>query len=136
MTVGVEGWTLLACLWAIIPLVGGALFCFVPLYPLGDGERSKEASYLKNKLFWAIVIMMLCSGAAEITMGQWASAFAESALGVDKTVGDLLGPCAFALLMGGARVFYAAFSTRVRMRPFMAVCGVLCVLSYLLAVKV
>ena len=134
VTVGVEGWTLLACLWATIPLVGGLLFCFVPLYPLGgEGENKTGAPYLKNKLFWAIVIMMLCSGAAEITMGQWASAFAESALGVDKTVGDLLGPCAFALLMGGARVFYAAFSTKVRMRPFMAVCGVLCILSYLLA---
>lgn len=132
-TVGIEDWTLLAGLWAIIPLVGGVMFCFVPLYPMGDGERSREASYLKNKLFWAIVVMMFCSGAAEITMGQWASAFAESALGVDKTLGDLLGPCAFALLMGGARVFYAAFSQKIRMRTFMAVCGTLCIAAYLLA---
>ena len=132
-TIGIEDWTLLACLWAVIPLVGGVMFCFVPLYPMGDGERSREASYLKNKLFWAIVVMMFCSGAAEITMGQWASAFAESALGVDKTLGDLLGPCAFALLMGGARVFYAAFSQKIRMRTFMAVCGTLCIAAYLLA---
>ncbi len=133
-TLGMENWKYLACLWALVPLVGGLLFCFVPLYPMGDeAQKEKGGSYLKNKMFWTIVVMMFCSGAAEIAMSQWASAFAESALGVDKTMGDLLGPCAFAILMGTARIAYAAFSKKIRMRNFMAICSCLCIFSYLLA---
>lgn len=64
---------------------------------------------------------------------QWASVFAEAGLGVSKTIGDLAGPCAFAVLMGLARVFYAKFSEKVALAPFMLLSSILCIVSYLLA---
>ena len=58
-------------------------------------------------MFWLFLLLMVCAGASEQAMSQWASAFAESGLGVSKAVGDLAGPCFFAVLMGLSRVFYA-----------------------------
>ena len=66
-------------------------------------------------------------------MSQWASAFTESALGVSKTVGDLAGPCLFAVLMGLSRVFYGKMSERLDLPKTMLGCGALCVVCYLLA---
>ena len=88
--------------------------------------------FLKSKTFLLLWMVMLCGGAAEQSMSQWASEFAESALGIDKATGDLLGPCLFAVLMGSARVFYGKFSTRVNLDSVMQVCCVLCMASYLL----
>lgn len=132
---GVEKWPILALLWALVPTVGAILFSMVPLYPIGDpvANQKQPRAFLKNGLFWAIVVMMISSGAAEITMSQWASTFAETGLGVDKTFGDLLGPGLFAILMGLARVFYAKFSEKISLSKYMAVCGCLCIASYLLA---
>ena len=66
-------------------------------------------------------------------MSQWASAFAESGLGISKAAGDLLGPCLFAVLMGTARVLYAKCAARVSYRKALAFCACLCAASYLLA---
>ena len=107
-TVGREHWQILSALWSIIPISGAVLFSVVPLYPLPKDEPDKNGkSYLHNKIFWIICLMMLVSGAAEMTMAQWASAFAESGLKVSPEIGNLLGPFIFAVLMGSARVFYA-----------------------------
>ena len=76
---------------------------------------------------------MLCSGASELAMSQWASAFAESGLKVSKTFGDLLGPCLFAVLMGSARVIYSRFSDKVPLSKVMTASAVLCTISYLVA---
>ena len=85
-------------------------------------------------VFWLFVLLMVCSGASEQAMSQWASAFAESALQVGKTMGDLLGPCLFALLMGTSRAVYARFSRHMPLIPFMVGSGFLCIAGYLLAV--
>ncbi len=136
---GIENWPLMACLWAIIPFTDMILFCFVPLYSVGnedtkeDTEKKKNPSFFKNRIFWLIFLMMICGGAAELAMGQWASSFAESALGVTKATGDLLGACLFATLMGSARVFYGLFGNRISLDRFMAASGMLCILSYLIA---
>ena len=77
---------------------------------------------------------MVCSGAAEQAMSQWASLFAEEGLGVSKEVGDILGPCMFALLMGLSRVIYAVFGSKINLKNALTLSSVLCVLSYLLTV--
>lgn len=134
----VENWRYLTLGWAIVPIIGGILFISAPIY--NDHEQEKEKGALKSLLssgwFWLFGLLMTCSGAAEVSMGQWSSAFAESALKVDKTTGDLLGPCAFALLMGIARTLYAVISKKVNLKACMIGCAVLTIISYLLAVFV
>lgn len=134
ITVGVENWRLLACLWAIIPLANAVYFCFVPINTLVSAEESVPMKQLfKSKLFWIFVLLMICSGASEQGMSQWSSAFAEMGLNVSKTMGDLLGPCMFAVMMGISRVFYAAFSTKLNLTKFIAGSCVFCVAGYLTA---
>ncbi len=136
--VGIEHWRVLSCLWAIIPLVGAVAFCLVPIYDFEkpkdeDVAHASEHSLLRSGLFWLFFLMMFCGGAAEQTMLQWSSAFAESGLRVSKTLGDLLGPFSFAVCMGTARVVYAFSSERIKLRHFITLSAVLCVISYLLA---
>ena len=88
---------------------------------------------IPNHFFGVAIILMICAGASEMSMAQWASAFAESALGLTKSVGDLAGPCLFAITMGIARVLYGKFGDKIDLTKFMQASGVLCVLSYLLA---
>ena len=134
---GLENWRILSVLWAIIPFIGGIGFCFVPIYKLdGDTEEAQakhEKPLYKFPIFWVFLGLMLCAGASEQAMSQWASSFAESALGVDKSLGDLLGPFAFAFFMGSARVFYGLFSSKIKLRTYMMIAAYLCVLSYVLA---
>lgn len=137
---GVNNWIYLTLGWAIVPIIGGTLFVFVPVYNDSEQEKEKEKGALKALLssgwFWLFGLLMTCSGASEIAMGQWASAFAESALKVDKTMGDLLGPCSFALMMGFARTLYAVISEKVNLKACMIGCAFLCITSYLLTVFV
>jgi MFS family permease len=121
--------------WAIIPAIDLVLFCFVPINTLV--EKSEESSFkdlVKQKLFWVFLVMMLCAGATELSMSQWASAFAEAGLGVEKWIGDLLGPCLFAVCMGSARIFYAANSHRIGLKKGIFVSASICVVSYLIAI--
>lgn len=134
-TVGIENWEYLSLIWAIIPLVDLILFCFVPINTLV--EESEESSFkdlVKQKLFWVFLVMMLCAGATELSMSQWASAFAEAGLGVEKWIGDLLGPCLFAICMGIARVFYAANSNKIGLKKGIFISAGICVVSYLIAI--
>lgn len=134
-TVGIENWEYLSLIWAIIPLIDLILFCFVPINTLV--EESEESSFkdlVKQKLFWVFLIMMLCAGATELSMSQWASAFAEAGLGVEKWIGDLLGPCLFAVCMGTARVFYAANSNKIGLKKGIFISAGICIVSYLIAI--
>lgn len=132
--VGIEHWPILACLWALIPFVNIFLFAACPIEHLvEDGKSMTIGQLLKNGPFWVLIVLMVCAGASEMGMAQWASAFTESALGVSKTVGDLAGPCMFAVLMGISRVFYGKFGQKIDMTKFMISSGILCVFCYLLA---
>ncbi len=134
VTVGIENWQILAALWAVIPLLNAVYFCFVPINQLVNAEDSVPMKKLfKSKLFWILIFLMVCSGASEQGMSQWSSAFAEMGLNVSKTMGDLLGPCMFAVMMGISRVFYAAFSTKVNLMTFISGSCVLCIAGYLIA---
>ena len=131
---GIDRWRILACLWAMIPLYNIYNFASCPIEHLvGDGQRMSLRQLLKTPIFGVAIILMICAGASEMSMAQWASAFAESALGLSKSVGDLAGPCLFAITMGIARVLYGKFDEKIDLIKFMLVSGVLCVLSYLLA---
>ncbi len=131
---GTENWRILACIWAVVPLYNIYNFATCPIEPIvREGESMTIADLLKTKLFWMFIVLMVCAGASEISMSQWASAFAESSLGVNKAVGDLLGPCGFAVLMGLSRVWYAKYGERVELTGFMIASGALCLGSYLLA---
>lgn len=130
---GTESWRYLAFLWALVPLFNGIYFCLVPVPEvLAKGKSLGIKGLLKTRLFYAFALLMLCSGASEIAMSQWASAFAESGLRVSKTVGDLLGPCLFAALMGTARVLYARLSDKISLVKMMTLSGVMCIGCYLL----
>lgn len=131
---GIENWKILTFIWAIIPLLNTFNFISCPIESLvPDGESMGIKKLLKTPIFWLMILLMICSGASEISMSQWASAFTESALGVSKTVGDLLGPCLFALFMGLSRVLYGKFSAKLNLTKVMLACALLCVCCYLLA---
>ena len=130
----VKNWHILAILWAVIPFVNAFNFLKCPIERLTeDGEGMKMGQLFRIPLFWLMALLMVCSGASEISMAQWASAFTESAMGVSKTIGDLAGPCLFAVLMGISRVFYGKMSEKLDLTKTMLGCGALCILCYLLA---
>lgn len=131
---GIEHWRILACIWAFIPLANSLYFSFVPLYPIvNEHEKMSLKSLLCQKSFWLLMIIMVCAGASEQAMSQWASTFAESALHVSKTVGDLAGPCTFAILMGTARAIYGKFSEVIPLKKMMVASSILCIVCYLIA---
>ena len=131
---GIGNWRLLSLLWACVPLINGIYFCLVPIPPvLSENKGMSIAELFRTKLFYILAVVMLCSGASELAMSQWASAFAESGLGVSKTMGDLLGPCLFAVLMGSARVIYSKLSDKLPLTKVMTASAGLCVVSYLVA---
>lgn len=111
---GISNWRILAIFWALIPIVNAIFFTQVPIYSLQEeGEKGLTLKELcGNKVFWLMMIMMVCSGASEQAVSQWASTFAEQGLGVSKTVGDLAGPLAFAALMGTSRLLYGKFGDK------------------------
>ena len=131
---GTEHWRILACIWALVPLYNVFNFRTCPIEPIvPEGESMTMGQLLRTKIFWVFIVLMVCAGASELSMAQWASAFAESALHVSKTVGDLLGPCGFAVLMGLSRIWYGRYGEKVDLTVFMVLSGLLCVASYLLA---
>ncbi len=131
---GIENWKLMAVIWAVVPLYNIYNFATCPIEKLvADGEGMSMGQLFKTRVFWLFIVLMVCAGSSEIAMAQWASAFAESALHVSKTMGDLAGPCGFALCMGISRVLYGKFGEKVDLASFMACSGVLCLACYLLA---
>jgi fucose permease len=131
---GIEHWRWLACIWALIPLYNIYNFATCPIEHLTEkGEGMTLRELFKVPVFWLAVILMVCAGASELSMAQWASAFTEAALGFSKTVGDLVGPCLFAVTMGICRVLYGKYGPKMNLTRFMLGSGILCLCCYLLA---
>lgn len=131
VTAGVGRWAVLACVWAAVPLLNAVFFAFVPVYKLvEEGEALPASRLLKTRTFWLFFVLMLCAGSCELAVSQWASAFAESGLGVSKTVGDLLGPCLFAVMMGVSRVLFSLFGGRRSIHKMLAVAAAVCAAGY------
>ena len=134
---GTGNWRFMSFVWALVPLVNAFVFTRVPITTLEEEsghESVPVGKLLVMPLFWTLMLMMVCSGAAEVAMAQWVSDFTEAGLGVSKTLGDLLGTCFFAVMMGLARVIYARISDRVDMTRYMILSSTLCVAGYLLTV--
>lgn len=130
---GMNSWKWLAVLWALIPAVNIYNFATCPIEHLVDEGKGMGIRQLSRKpLFWLAVCLMICSGASELAMAQWASAYAEAALGLSKTIGDLAGPCLFAVTMGISRVIFGKYGDRMDLMKFMTGSGLLCVVCYLL----
>ncbi len=131
---GIENWKILAVIWSVIPLYNIYNFATCPIEQLvEDGESMTIGQLCKTRLFWLFIVLMICAGSSEIAMAQWASAFVESALHISKTVGDLLGPCLFAICMGISRVLYGKYGEKVDLTIFMAGSGIMCLACYLVA---
>ena len=131
---GIANWKVMAILWALIPIVNTIMFTRVPIAPLmEEGEKGLSLRELAGmKLFWVAMLAMLCGGACEHAVAQWASVYAETALGVGKTLGDLMGPMLFAIAMGLSRVMYGKFGDRINLYKFMAISCLGCIASYLI----
>ena len=132
--VGIENWKILAASWALIPICNGLVFLKTPMASLmEEGEKGMTFGELfRNKTFWWLLVMMICSGASEHSVAEWASAFSEKALGISKTVGDLAGPLSFAVCMGIARMIYGNFGEKIPLEKFMKGSALLCIGAYLL----
>ena len=131
---GIENWKWLSCAWAIIPFINMFNFSSCPIeHPVEDGEGMSIKGLLKVPLFWLAIVLMICAGASELSMAQWASAFAESALGLSKSVGDIAGPCLFAVTMGISRTIYGKYGYKLDLMKFMIGSGCLCLVCYVTA---
>ncbi len=131
---GIENWRIMACVWALVPLANIYNFATCPIEHLvEDGKGMSIGQLCKTPIFWIAVVLMACAGASELSMAQWASAYAESALGLSKTLGDLAGPCMFAITMGISRVFYGKYGEKVDLTVYMLGSGALCLVCYVLS---
>ena len=131
---GIERWKWLACIWALLPLYNIYNFATCPIEHLTEkGQGMTIGALFRTPLFWLAIVLMVCAGASELSMAQWASAYTEAALGFSKSLGDLVGPCLFAASMGICRVIYAKFGPKMNLIRFMIGSGILCLCCYLLA---
>ncbi|MBP1584080.1 MAG: MFS transporter [Lachnospiraceae bacterium] len=131
---GMDSWKWLACLWALIPAYNIYNFATCPIVPIvEEGKGMGIRQLAKKPVFWVSICLMVCAGASELSMAQWASAYAEASLGLTKTVGDLMGPCLFAVAMGISRVLYGKYGDKLDLVRFMLGSGALCVVCYLMA---
>lgn len=131
---GLENWRILACLWALIPLYNIFNFATCPIEPIvQDSEGLGMRQLFGKRIFWLFLLLMVAAGASESSMAQWASAFAEASLGVDKATGDLAGPCGFAFCMGLGRLWYGKKGQELDLTAYMTGSGILCFTAYLTA---
>ncbi len=131
---GIVHWRILACLWALLPLLNAFNFMTCPIERLTDEGKGLTIKELFSRpMFWLFIILMIGAGASEASMAQWASAYVESALGFSKNIGDIAGPCMFAVLMGLSRVIYGKRGHKMNLTNYMLGSGVLCLICYLLA---
>ena len=131
---GTQNWKIISVLWALIPIGNALLFSKVPIASLiEEGENVLSLTELFNtKIFWLFMLLIICSGACEQAVSQWASTFAERGLGVSKSIGDLAGPALFSILMGSSRLIYGKFGEKIDLNKMMIGSGCLCFLSYLI----
>ena len=130
--IGEDLWFVIPALWSLLPFYNLFRFLKVPLMPtVPEDERIPLKKLFASKIFLVAMLLMLCAGASELAMCQWSSLFAERALGVSKVVGDLMGPCLFAVFMGIGRTIYGVWGEKINLSRALALCAGLCILCYL-----
>jgi fucose permease len=137
LLVGQDMWYLLPLVWSLLPLYNFFKFRKVPLVPSPEeSKRTPLRTLFRSKIFLLALLLMICSGAGEHSMGQWASLFAEKGLGISKALGDILGPCLFAIMMGIARTWYGIKGQKTNIHTALTVCSALCVASFIVTALV
>ena len=137
LLLGHDLWFALPLAWALLPAVTLIRFTRVPLMPpVGESKRTPLKTLMTSKIFLLALLLMVCSGASEQAMGQWASLFAEKGLGITKTLGDLLGPCLFAVMMGTARTLYGMKGQKINIHKTLTISSALCMLSFVVTALV
>lgn len=132
LLLGDNYWYIVPALWAVIPLLNSIKFLRVPLTKtLSKEERTPLKELFFSKQFITSIIIMICAGASELAMSQWSSYFAETGLKVSKVMGDLLGPCLFAILMGLGRTIFGFNGERVNIKIILSLCAGLCIICYI-----
>ena len=130
--IGQDLWYIIPMLWSLIPFYNLFSFLKVPLMPaIPEEEKTPLKKLFTSKIFLVAMLLMLCAGASELAMCQWSSLFAERALGVSKVVGDLMGPCLFAVLMGIGRTIFGIWGEKIDLARALMGTAALCVLCYL-----
>ena len=131
---GTDEWRTAACLWALIPCFNIFYFMLVPINKLThNGEGMGIRQLLKSNSFRLLALFMLCAGASELAMSQWASAFAERGLNVSKTLGDIMGPCFFAVLMGSSRILHSKIGEKIKLEAYLKISAIICIISYFIS---
>lgn len=130
---GIGNWKILAIVWAAVPILNFFLFLNAPIAEPDNGRENGLSiqKLVRLKIFWILMLLMLCAGSCEQAVSQWASTFAEKGLGISKAAGDLAGPMLFAILMGTSRLIYGKWGEKLNLDKFMRFSGILCLLSYL-----
>lgn len=130
---GIGNWRILSLIWAVVPMLNAYVFLRTPIAPLiAEGEKGMTIRELfAEKTFWILVVMMVCSGASEQAVSQWASVFAEQGLHLTKALGDLVGPMTFAIMMGISRAFYGKYGDKINLERFMTASALVCIVAYL-----
>ena len=132
---GIDAWSVLPIIFALFPITALVMFSFVPINELrADEQRRGFKCLIKQNGFFTMVLIMICAGASELAISQWASLFAQKGLGISKSLGDLLGPCAFAVAMGLSRVTFGKFASKIKLERFMLASFTLCAISYIIIV--
>ena len=132
---GLESWLFLPLIFAVFPIIAGVMFLIVPINELdADTEHRGFKHLIRQNGFFTMVVIMVAAGASEVAIAQWASLFAEKGLGISKSLGDLLGPCAFAVAMGLSRVIFGKYAARIRLEKWITASFALCILAYLITV--
>lgn len=129
---GLDNWHIIAFIWAMVPTANFFIFLKAPIVvPKSEQQGGVRDKVFTKPFFYLLFVLMLCAGASEIAASQWASTFAEQGLGLNKAVGDLLGPCAFALLMGIGRLLYGIFGQKLNVYRLLLICSASCLICYL-----
>lgn len=134
---GQDSWKKITVFWSLVPLCNMVYFFFIPINEAGDtAQREPIWNFFKDRMFWGFLLVMMCGGASEIGISQWASAFAETSLGILKTAGDVIGPCMFAVMMATARILHSRAPHLIKLTNAILYSGVFAAVCYLVAALV
>lgn len=130
---GSENWMYLMMLLALLPLIASAMFAVSPMPDMTGENASADAGHTSRKaLGLALCVGCIFFGScAENTMSNWISSYTETALHIDKALGDLLGMAMFAVLLGIGRIGYSKFGKNIRRVLLAGMLGAAC--CYLVA---
>lgn len=121
---GRENWMYLALFWAFLPLVAFFLFSTSPMpdVNINNPDAGKNAGK-KSTVMLLLVLCIFFGSAAENTMTNWVSSFIESALGITKLLGDIVGMALFAVCLGLTRTWYAKKGKNIYKVLFLGMSG-------------